>query len=142
MPNGFPKAREPGTETESSDGGVPRASLRFSAPKIHAMGHAFGDNFHDIRTYRAPQSALSCHTQTAKSTSVMSPLEMLLSSCRPPLIHIAPVLDLLGIKSDEHLHAVARMSEETRDREVKDEALRMGVTVVEWAILVDRLVSC
>ena len=35
--------------------------------------------------------------------------------------------------------ALARMREETRDREVKEEALRKGVTVVEWAILIDKL---
>ena len=27
----------------------------------------------------------------------------------------------------------------TRDREVREDALRKGVTVVEWAILIDRL---
>jgi hypothetical protein len=35
--------------------------------------------------------------------------------------------------------ALARMREETRDREVKEEALKKGVTVVEWAILIDKL---
>jgi hypothetical protein len=33
------------------------------------------------------------------------------------------------------------MREETRDREVKEEALRKGVTIVEWAILIDKLQS-
>jgi len=35
--------------------------------------------------------------------------------------------------------ALARMREGTRDREVKEEALKKGVTVVEWAILIDKL---
>jgi len=37
--------------------------------------------------------------------------------------------------------ALAQMREQTRDREVKEEALRKGVTVVEWAILIDKLQS-
>ena len=37
--------------------------------------------------------------------------------------------------------ALARMREETRDREVKEEALKKGVTIVEWAILIDKLQS-
>lgn len=39
------------------------------------------------------------------------------------------------------MKALARMREETRDREVKEEALKMGVTIVEWAILIDKLQS-
>jgi hypothetical protein len=52
-----------------------------------------------------------------------------------------PALLRLGIRSKEHLRAVADLTEETRDREVREEALRNGVTVVEWAILLDRLQS-
>ena len=37
--------------------------------------------------------------------------------------------------------ALARMREQTRDREVKEEALKKGVTYVEWAILIDKLQS-
>jgi len=57
------------------------------------------------------------------------------------LLHIAPILDQLGVRKDEHMRALARMREETRDREVKEEALKKGVTVVEWAILLDKLQS-
>jgi len=39
----------------------------------------------------------------------------------------------------EHLRAIARLSEETRDREIKEQALKRGVTVMEWAILLDKL---
>lgn len=49
------------------------------------------------------------------------------------------MLAKLGIVTEGHLRAVARLTEETRDREVKDEALKQGVTVMEWAILLDRL---
>jgi hypothetical protein len=31
------------------------------------------------------------------------------------------------------------MNEETRDRELKGQALMRGVTVMEWAILIDKL---
>lgn len=31
------------------------------------------------------------------------------------------------------------MNEETRDREVREEALKRGVTVLEWAIFLDKL---
>ncbi|TFK34786.1 hypothetical protein BDQ12DRAFT_715117 [Crucibulum laeve] len=67
--------------------------------------------------------------------------EQILDSCEPPLVHIAPVLASLGISNEGHLRAVARLSEETRDREVKEEALRLGVTVMEWAILLDKIHS-
>jgi hypothetical protein len=33
------------------------------------------------------------------------------------------------------------MHEETRDREVKEEALKKGVTVIEWAIFLDKLIA-
>lgn len=34
---------------------------------------------------------------------------------------------------------MVRLNEDTRDRIVRDEALRKGITVMEWAILLDRL---
>jgi hypothetical protein len=43
------------------------------------------------------------------------------------------------VRRDEHLRALAHMRAETRDREVREEAYALGVSVVEWAILVDRL---
>lgn len=72
-------------------------------------------------------------------TGTSSPVELILSSCEPSLLHIAPILADLGIHKMEHLRAVSRLSEETRDKEVKEQALRRGVTVMEWAILVDKL---
>ena len=75
-----------------------------------------------------------------RATSTSS-VEIILSSCDPSLLHIAPILYELGIKRVDHLRAIARLSEETRDREVKEQALRRGVTVVEWAIFLDRLQS-
>lgn len=75
-----------------------------------------------------------------RSTSTSS-VEMVLASCEPTLLHIAPVLASLGIRREEHLRAFARLREETRDREMKEEVLKKGVTVLEWAILMDKLQS-
>jgi hypothetical protein len=47
----------------------------------------------------------------------------------------------LGINREDHLIAIARMKEETRDRELRPQALMKGITVVEWAILLDKLQS-
>jgi hypothetical protein len=65
--------------------------------------------------------------------------KIILSSCSPSLLHLMPALLRLGIRTEEHLRAIANMNEDTRDREVKEEALRNGVTIMEWAILLDRL---
>ena len=75
-----------------------------------------------------------------RSTSTSS-VEMVLASCQPTLLHIAPVLASLGIRREEHLRALVRLREETRDREMKEEVLKKGVTLLEWAILMDRLQS-
>ena len=74
----------------------------------------------------------------AKVTTSSS-VELILSDCEPSLLHIAPILSSLGIYKLEHLRAMNRLSEETRDKEVKEQALRRGVTVMEWAILLDKL---
>jgi hypothetical protein len=76
-------------------------------------------------------------TKVASATQIVS----VLSSCQPSLLHLLPILDELGVRRSEHMTALARMREETRDREVKEEALRKGVTIVEWAILIDKLQS-
>ncbi|KAJ7194236.1 hypothetical protein GGX14DRAFT_476681 [Mycena pura] len=68
-------------------------------------------------------------------------LEHVLVSCEPSLLHVAPILQRIGILRTEHLRAVGRLTEETRNKEVKEEVLKLGVTVVEWAILLDKLRS-
>ena len=80
------------------------------------------------------------NTDSTKSSSITS-LDTYLCSFQPSLSHIAPVLSSLGIRSEDHLRAVARLSEETRDREVREVALQKGMTVVEWAMLLDRIRS-
>jgi hypothetical protein len=93
----------------------------------------------DPEPFHPTQSGSTISTiSTVKSSSIVA-FENVLASCEPSLLHISPVLANLGILTEGHLRAVARLTEETRDREVKDEALRQGVTVVEWAILLDRL---
>ncbi|KAH9936428.1 uncharacterized protein B0H18DRAFT_973904 [Fomitopsis serialis] len=77
-------------------------------------------------------------TDGTKATST-SPVELILASCEPSLLHIAPILSELGMQRMEHLRAIARLTEDTRNREVKEYALKRGVTVVEWAILLDKL---
>lgn len=85
-----------------------------------------------------PRQSQGSTISSIKSDSAVRFVQ-LLESCQPSLLHIAPVLARLGIMKVEHLKAVVRLSEEMRDREVREEALRMGVTVVEWAILLDRV---
>ncbi|KAF5317574.1 hypothetical protein D9619_013189 [Psilocybe cf. subviscida] len=67
--------------------------------------------------------------------------EALLQSCEPSLAHIAPALRQLGIRHLEHLRAVGKLTPTTRDREVKEGALKLGITVMEWAILLDRIIA-
>lgn len=75
------------------------------------------------------------------TSSGSSTLELLLASCQPSLLHLTESLQELGIQREEHLRALAKMHEEIRDREVKEEALKKGVTVVEWAIFLDKLIA-
>lgn len=85
-----------------------------------------------------PRQSQGSTISSIKSDSAVRFVQ-LLESCQPSLLHIAPVLARLGIMKVEHLKAVAHLSEEMRDREVREEALRMGVTVVEWAVLLDKV---
>ncbi|KAF8443252.1 hypothetical protein L210DRAFT_3535228 [Boletus edulis BED1] len=92
----------------------------------------------------APQNPnskhLTCSPAPARSrSSSTSSIEGVLASCEPSLVHIVPVLSNLGIRRQEHLRAFARLRVETRDREMKEEMLKQGVTLLEWAILVDKL---
>lgn len=82
-----------------------------------------------ISTIRSTTSA-SSHT-----------FDKILNSCKPSLVHLVGPLEKLGITTVEHLQALGDLNPNIRDRELKDDALRLGVTVMEWAILVDRLRS-
>nr|GAT56831.1 predicted protein [Mycena chlorophos] len=76
---------------------------------------------------------------TNNTSGNASSLESVLNSCQPSLLHIGPVLHLVGISRGEDLHALARLGEDTRNREVRSEVLRMGVSLLEWAVLLDRV---
>ncbi|KAL0573707.1 hypothetical protein V5O48_008251 [Marasmius crinis-equi] len=86
-----------------------------------------------------PVSLGTPRPSTSTQPSSVHPLEELLGSCQPPLSHLGPVLLELGIQTEDHLKAVGKMSETTRDRELKQVALKRGVTVFEWAILLDKM---
>ena len=83
----------------------------------------------------------TCSGSTISSirSAPLSDFEKFLDGCNPSLVHVSDILKTLGIYKLEHLKAVARLSPEMRDREVKEVALRLGMTVVEWAILVDKI---
>lgn len=83
--------------------------------------------------------SISSPAPVRSRSSSTSSIEGVLASCQPSLLHIAPVLSNLGIRCQGHLRALARLREETRDREMKEEMLKQGVTLLEWAILVDKL---
>jgi hypothetical protein len=82
----------------------------------------------------------SSSADSAKASS-MSSLDEFLCTFQPSLEHIAPILTSLGIRDEDHFRAIAKLSAETRDREVREVALQQGMTVVEWAMLLDRIRS-
>lgn len=83
----------------------------------------------------------TCSGSTISSIRSASTIEFekFLDGCKPSLVHVSDILNSLGMYKLEHLRAVARLSPEMRNREVKEVALRLGMTVVEWAILVDKI---
>ena len=108
---------------------TPQKSQRRAAPTspspVGPKGTEYSGSVSDVST------KVASHNQ----------VESVLSSCQPSLLHLLPILEELGVRRSEHMTALARMREETRDREVKEEALRKGITVVEWAIRIDKLLS-
>ena len=89
-------------------------------------------------SFHATQSG---STISSIKSEAASELDAILTSCEPSLLHIGPILKRLGIRRVEHLKAVARLTPKTRDREVKEDALKLGITVVEWAILLDKILT-
>jgi len=84
-------------------------------------------------------STIRSRSPHTKSPSPPPTVEQVLDYRKPSLAHIAPALEKLGITSLDHLHAFADLNPETRDRVLKEDALKLGVTPMEWALLVDRL---
>ncbi|KAI0297746.1 hypothetical protein BC826DRAFT_153018 [Russula brevipes] len=83
----------------------------------------------------------SSASDTTSQTRVASvnQLGSVLSSCQPSLLHLLPILEELGLRRSEHMTALARMREETRDREVKEEALRRASL---WSSGLSSLTNC
>ncbi|KAF7310303.1 hypothetical protein MIND_00404400 [Mycena indigotica] len=75
----------------------------------------------------------------APASPALPSLETVLRTCQPSLLHILPVLQAVGITTSENLRALALLTEEMRNREVRVEVLRMGVSLLEWAVLLDRV---
>lgn len=101
----------------------------------HSRGASSSSPPQNPKAKHLTSSAAPTRTRSSSTSSV----EGVLASCQPSLLHIAQVLSNLGIRRQEHLRALARLREETRDREMKEEMLKQGVTLLEWAILVDKI---
>jgi hypothetical protein len=91
-----------------------------------------------------PQPPFHPTTRSGSTISSIRPasisdFEEFLDGCNPSLVHVSEILKTLGIYKLEHLKAVARLTPGMRDREVREVALRLGMTVVEWAILADKI---
>lgn len=113
---------------------TPQKSQRRPAPTSPSVGPKGTE-------YSGASGSSSDATSQQTKVASVNQIESVLSSCQPSLLHLLPILEELGVRRSEHMTALARMREGTRDREVKEEALRKGVTVVEWAILIDKLQS-
>ncbi|KZT65825.1 hypothetical protein DAEQUDRAFT_496379 [Daedalea quercina L-15889] len=116
----------------------PHTGSTLSSPSPHVPQPMHRQSSSASRKVSGSADLTATPTDGSKATS-MSPVELILASCEPSLLHITPILSELGMQRIEHLRAIARLSEDTRNREVKEHALRRGVTVVEWAILLDKL---
>lgn len=93
---------------------------------------------------KLPQTPFHPTTRSGSTISSIRPastsdFEKFLDGCNPSLVHVSEILKTLGIYKLEHLKAVASLSPGMRDREVREVALRLGMTVVEWAILADKI---
>jgi hypothetical protein len=119
-------------DASSSQPTTPQKSQRRGAPTSPTVGHR-----PKKPTEYSPSLSDGASTKVASGHEI----ESVLASCQPSLLHLLPILEELGVRRSEHMTALARMREQTRDREVKEEALRKGITVVEWAILIDKLQS-
>lgn len=152
--NGYGYGTSPRVSTPQRRGSISTQSRnRSESPEKHAVHPS--QTISSIHTRKGPQadetlqslllpasSSTNYHPGHMRSNSNSTMNEgRKRSNSAVSLIHLMPVLASLGMTTSSHLKAVARLSPETRDREVKEEALRRGVTVVEWAVLVDRIMG-
>ncbi|EAU86291.2 hypothetical protein CC1G_08015 [Coprinopsis cinerea okayama7 len=121
----------------------PKPTTRLHSFKPDPMQSTPIDTRLDMPSFHPTQdgSLISTILKTSGSSSPHSSagLEEVLRTCRPPLVHLMPMLAQLGITTKEHLDAMATFDAETRDRELKEEALRIGITIMEWAALMNKL---
>ncbi|KAI0647901.1 hypothetical protein C8Q79DRAFT_905941 [Trametes meyenii] len=129
----------PLTGSQASSGSPTGKHAHRALSPAAALRSPLHGSFRDMHDALSPIAG--SEVASALRVTTTSSVEAILAACDPSLLHIAPVLQELGIKRVDHLRAVARLSEETRDREVKEQALRRGVSVVEWAIFLDKLQS-
>jgi len=120
----------------------------YSMSQLHTPPHSSNSSSKSNMVQRPPVSPTQGGTYLplqdtggVSRVTATSPVDLILSSCEPPLGHIGPVLSELGIIKMEHLRAVARLSPSTRDRELREPVLKRGVTVMEWAILLDKILT-
>ena len=73
--------------------------------------------------------------------SCIPSLNKVLGASQPSLSHLVPILFDLGIRTEEDLKAVGKMTAGTRDSVLKEPALERGVTLFEWAMLLDKMKS-
>ncbi|KAJ7028427.1 hypothetical protein C8F04DRAFT_64337 [Mycena alexandri] len=126
----------PGMKTyQVTPNSAPRTSIpRGSGTLIQPL-----EDSADIPPFHATNLKSGSTISSIDLTPATPTLEHVLVSCEPSLVHISPVLRRVGIMRAEHLRAVGKLSEDTRNKEVKEEVLKLGVTVMEWAILLDKL---
>lgn len=134
------KGRPPPTPPQSTPRSTPPNSSSRSHPSPKGKERATSTS-RDTWIDEVPQTIPSTTISVEGIVPSFSSVEAVLEDCEPPLTHIGPVLARLGIVSGAHLRAIVRLREETRDREVREEALRQGITVMEWAVFIDRLLS-
>lgn len=124
-----PPPPPPASELTLSESATETASVTSGRQK-HTRDHSQAST--SIRAYPLVNRPVS------SAPADLTPLHGFLSSFQPSLLHVAPILVALGIREEEHLRAVAGLSEETRNREVREVALEKGMTVLEWAMLLDK----
>ncbi|EIN12908.1 hypothetical protein PUNSTDRAFT_141471 [Punctularia strigosozonata HHB-11173 SS5] len=128
-----------GSFSQPQAASTPRHTLR-RQPRIESLARtSVVPDLRSVGSARArntSRSGTSSEGHSAGEAATPS-LETVLSGCSPSLLHTAPVLRDLGIRSVDHLRAIGRMENDLRNREVRREAFKRGLTVVDWAILLD-----
>ncbi|KAJ7584573.1 hypothetical protein C8J56DRAFT_951373 [Mycena floridula] len=111
-------------------------------PSGSSIHRQINDSFYRSSSINDPGDS-RIHVNGSRNGSLLphnsTPLDDLLSTCFPSLLHLIPILSRLGIHDIDHLRAVAALTPVTRDREVREFALQYGMTVVEWAVFLDRI---